>query len=273
MVQPFTAGKCLATCERDNQLHTCRADEGIVCEIPKDELEYLWGIQYLCGQSVKKHLWLWAVPTKSLLTLQYFAPEFHLCPNGWCELLQHHCWEISQATLVPEGTPGWVQSHLSWWHWNQSRRIVTTDNFSFVWNQQWGILKMEEHISSLLLQMEDSTISKDLVETTYVSTNRIPQHKFKYFEPGMGMQEVSIDTLYWVICSYYQKRWLQGHKSFFFYETETLAPMSSHVGIKLTTKEIMEEEEKHVSWLFCEYNHHCIEKPRLGNNTWKVYNH
>lgn len=55
---------------------------------------------------------------------------------------------------------------------------------------------MEELISSLLLQMEDSTISKDLVETTYVSTNRIPQHKFKYFEPGMGMQEVSIDTLY-----------------------------------------------------------------------------
>ena len=211
MVQPFTAGKCLATCKRDNQLHTCRADEGIVYEIPKDELEYLWGILYLCGQSVKKHLRLWAVPTKSLLTLQYFAPEFHLCPSGWCELSQHHCWDISQATLVPEGTPGWVQSHLSWWHWNQSRHIVTTDNFSFVWIQQWGILKMEELISSLLLQMEDSTISKDLVET-------------------------------------YQKRWLQGHKSSFFYKTETLAPMSSHVDIELKTKGIMEEEEKHVSW-------------------------
>ena len=32
-----------------------------MCEIPKDGLEYLWGIQYLCGQSVKKHLQLWAV--------------------------------------------------------------------------------------------------------------------------------------------------------------------------------------------------------------------
>ena len=61
MVQPLAAGKRLATCKCDNQLHTCRTDEGIVCEVPKDGLKDLWGIQYLCGQSVKKHLQLWAV--------------------------------------------------------------------------------------------------------------------------------------------------------------------------------------------------------------------
>ena len=106
MVQPLAAGKRLATCKCDNQLHTCRTDEGIVCEVPKDGLKDLWGIQYLCGQSMKKHLQLWVVPTESLLTPQYFAPEFHLHPSGWCEISQHHCWDISRATLVPGGAPG-----------------------------------------------------------------------------------------------------------------------------------------------------------------------
>ena len=56
------------------------------------------------------------------------------------------------------------------------------------------ILDLEDrsnNISSHIVQLEDGPSYKDLIKNTYVSTTGTIQAKFKVYEPGMGMHEVS----------------------------------------------------------------------------------
>ena len=80
--------------------------------------------------SMNKYLLLLVAPNEICSSLGYCVPGYSLCLSELCELLQHHCWDISPATVVPIDDHGQVQSCLSWKSCNWNIHIGTGEIFS-----------------------------------------------------------------------------------------------------------------------------------------------